>query len=60
VELVNNADVILEQLDHVITSDAIVLNKCISWINFVAEILEEKLPETTYVDLSMAGKSYSI
>lgn len=55
VELVNNADVILEQLDHVITSDAIVLNKCVSWINLVAEILKEKLPETKYVDLSMEG-----
>jgi len=53
VELVNNADVILEQLNHVISSDSIVLNKCESWINLVAEILEEKLPEVKYVDLGM-------
>jgi len=55
VELVNNVDVILEKLDNVITSDSIVLNKCESWINLVVEILEDKLPEMKYVDLSMAA-----
>lgn len=51
VELVNNADVRLEKSDHVITSDAIILNKCVSWINLVAEILDAKLPEVKYIDL---------
>lgn len=52
VELVYNADVILETMEHVISSDAIILNKCISWINMVHDILSEKLPEVSYVDLS--------
>lgn len=51
VELVHNADVILEKLENVITGDAIILNKCISWYNLVAEITKEKLPDFSYVEL---------
>jgi hypothetical protein len=52
-ELVNNADTILEKMDYVISSDAIILNKCVSWINFVYKITKTYLPETGYIDLSM-------
>jgi len=52
VELVNNADVILEKLPNVITSDAIILNKCQSWINLTAEILRDKAAKVEYIDLS--------
>lgn len=51
-ELTNNADVILETKNNVITSDAIILNKCESWINLAYEILSEKLPKLKYIDLS--------
>lgn len=51
VELVNNADVILEQLRNVITGDAIVLNKCESWYNLISEIITESLPNTECVNL---------
>lgn len=51
VELVNNADVILEKLDNVITGDAIILNQCQSWYNLVAEIIKEKFQEIECVDL---------
>jgi hypothetical protein len=44
VELVANADVCLEGLEQVISSDSIVINKCKSWINLAAEIIDEKLP----------------
>lgn len=40
VELVDNADFILKTKECVITSDAIILDECISWINFSAEITE--------------------
>lgn len=40
VELVPNADVILMELENVITSDAIILDHCKSWINLVRQILE--------------------
>ena len=53
VELVNNADVILETKDYVITSDAIILNKCESWINLAYVIIDEKLPELKCIDLSI-------
>jgi hypothetical protein len=53
VELVNNADVILETKDYVITSDAIILNKCESWINLAYDIIEEKSPELKCIDLSI-------
>ncbi len=51
VELVDNADVILERLDHVVTQDSIILNKCLNWINLTADIITKKLPQTTYIDL---------
>ena len=41
VELVPNADVILMKLDNVITSDAIILDHCKSWINLGGQILKE-------------------
>lgn len=49
-ELVPNADVILETKDNVITSDAIILNKCNSWINLVSNILYKHYPNTPIVD----------
>lgn len=52
VDLVRNADTILETKNNVITSDAIILNKCESWINLAYEILSEKLPKLKYIDLS--------
>lgn len=42
VTLVPNADIILQTKEHVITSDAIILNHCISWINLTAYLLQEK------------------
>lgn len=52
VELVNNADVILETKGYVITSDSIILNKCESWINLAYDITSEKLPKFKCIDLS--------
>jgi hypothetical protein len=52
VELVNNADVILEKLSNVITGDAIILDKCKSWYNLTGDIIREKFPNLEPVDLS--------
>ena len=41
VEVIHNVDAVLEKLDYVITSDAIILNKCTSWINLNRKIMEE-------------------
>jgi hypothetical protein len=51
VELVNNADVMLEDKSNVITSDSIILNKCTSWINMAAEIINDSIEDTFMVDL---------
>ena len=48
--LVHNADVILEKLEYVITTDAIILNKCISWYNMIPTVLEQ-IPNQSIIDL---------
>lgn len=52
VELVNNADVILEKLDNVVTSDAIILDKCKSYINIAKDIIDENVMLSNLLDLS--------
>lgn len=49
-QLVPNADVVLERLDHVVTSDAIILNKCQSWLDLVSNIVATHYPDTPIVD----------
>lgn len=51
VELVNNADVILEKLDRVVSSDAAIIDKCINYFNFGRSIIEEYIKESNIVDL---------
>ena len=41
VQVINNVDRVLEQQDGVISSDAIILNKCISWLNIMPVIMEQ-------------------
>lgn len=53
VELVDNPDVILEKKENVITSDAIILNKCISWINLVPRIIHSKIPGAKVINLGV-------
>lgn len=50
VEVINNVDSVLEKLENVITSDAIILDKCVSWINLNAYIMEEINRYYPYVD----------
>lgn len=51
-ELVPNADTVLKLRENVVTSDAIILNEAPSWLNFAAEIIEEKLPDTRVIELA--------
>lgn len=51
VNVIENVDTILEKLDHVITSDAIILNKCISWINLNDYILKNKIENSWLLDI---------
>ena len=45
VNLVNNADVIFEKLDNVVSSDAVIIDKCISYFNLSREIIEKYIYE---------------
>ncbi len=51
IQLVPNADVMLRDKPHVITSDAIILNDCQSWLNCAAEIISDKLSDTRVIKL---------
>lgn len=55
VEVINNVDTVLEKLDNVITSDAIILDKCTSWINLNLKIIEEINADYPYIDFSALG-----
>lgn len=52
VNLVNNADVILEKLDNVVSSDALIIDKCISYFNLSREIIDKYIDEITLIDLN--------
>ena len=51
VELVNNVDKLLKDKSYVVTSDAIILNECVNWINMSADIISEHISEAMYIDL---------
>ncbi|MCM1578241.1 MAG: DUF434 domain-containing protein [Ruminococcus sp.] len=51
-ELVPNADKELKRRDNVVTTDAIILNECTSWLNFAAEIIDERLPNVRVIELN--------
>lgn len=55
VEIIHNVDSVLEKLDCVVTGDAIILDKCISWINLTKKIMEEQRKDYPYIDLSFNG-----
>lgn len=52
VNLVNNADVILEKLDNVVSSDALIIDKCIRYFNLSKEIIDKYIDEITLIDLN--------
>ena len=46
-------DVTLEALENVITSDAIILDKCKSWYNLGSRIIEENIGDYPFVYFSV-------
>ncbi|MBE6024923.1 MAG: DUF434 domain-containing protein [Cellulosilyticum sp.] len=53
VEVTHNVDAVLEMLDYVVTSDAIILDKCTSWVNLTKEIIERKVGCYPYINLNL-------
>ena len=58
VEVINQVDSVLEKLDNVITGDAIILDKCISWINLNRQIIDEYIGQYPYVDFESFQEEY--
>ena len=52
VEVINEVDRTLEQAEHVITSDAIILDRCKSWINMNREIIDNMGEYVWVLDIS--------
>lgn len=53
VEIINNVDSVLETMENVITSDAIILDKCQSWYNFNKKVIENHVKDCRYIDFSL-------
>ncbi len=52
VKNIDNVDSVLKSKENVVSSDAIILDNCISWINLNRNIIEEKIPNENYIDFS--------
>jgi hypothetical protein len=52
VENIDNVDSVLKSKNNVVSSDAIILDNCISWVNLNKCIIEEKIPNDNCVDFS--------
>lgn len=52
VELVPNPDRLLSNLENVVTSDSVILDSCISWVNLSKMIVEEYILDARIIDLS--------
>ena len=51
---IHNVDSVLKQQDHVITSDAIILDDCISWFNLTREAIEQEFGDYPYIDMGIS------
>ena len=56
-ETVPNADALLWDKDGVVTTDAIILNRCQGWVNLAAEIVQGKLAGQKIVNLSKTSSN---
>lgn len=56
VETINNVDSVLEAKENVVSSDAIILDNCISWINLNRYIIEENILDANCIDFSKLNK----
>lgn len=56
VENIDNVDSVLKSKENVVSSDAIILDNCISWINLNKYIIEGKIPNANYIDFSKINR----
>lgn len=53
ISCVNQVDKILEHADCVISSDSIILDKCVGWVNLNGKIIHNSLPDAYVLDLEL-------
>jgi len=53
VENIDNVDSVLKSKNNVVSSDAIILDNCISWINLNRYIIEEKISNDNCIDFTI-------
>lgn len=58
-EVIHNVDITLATLENVITSDAIILDKCPNWFNLNRKILEENMENYPFVDFTALTETFS-
>jgi hypothetical protein len=51
-ELVPNADVVLDKMERIVTSDSIILDRCGSWFNMSRKIVEDYIIDAWIVSLN--------
>lgn len=56
VENIDNVDSVLKSKENVVTSDAIILDNCINWINLNKYIIEKNIPNPNFIDFSGLNK----
>lgn len=56
VENIDNVDSVLKSKENVVTSDAIILDNCISWINLNKYIIEKNIPNPNFIDFTGLNK----
>jgi len=57
VELSGNVDMLLKSKPYVVTSDAIILNDCVSWINIAEAIVSENIGNARCIDLNYKNEN---
>ena len=60
VETINNVDSVLEAEENIVSSDAIILDNCISWINLNRYIIVENILDVNCIDFSKLNKFNSL
>lgn len=59
VEVINDVDRVLEKLEGVITSDAIIIDKCVSWFNLNKYIVDENISNPWIFNLTKGSSKTS-
>lgn len=49
--IINGVDSVLEKMENVITGDAIILDKCVSWFNLTRVAIEQEIGKYSFIEI---------